>query len=142
MLYVSVFADTVCNFVRTNLFHCLNLYFNLYFAEPRTDDWNFIYPELVRDGVVSVKPAASLTRRGSVLLDVRMEEKTKRRSIPGSICIPLYQPIAGWDLPSLIRRVAFQFFGATRRLPPRESHFTFQHYPSASGCRGPKPGGL
>jgi hypothetical protein len=46
-----------------------------------------------------------------VLLDVRLINKYEASHAAGSLSAPLYNPIQKWDLPSIIRRSGFAFFG-------------------------------
>jgi hypothetical protein len=48
---------------------------------------------------------------GAVLVDVRLVNKYEAGHAAGSFSIPLYNPIQSWDLPSIIRRAGFAFFG-------------------------------
>ncbi|GAX77226.1 hypothetical protein CEUSTIGMA_g4672.t1 [Chlamydomonas eustigma] len=77
--------------------------------------WSEIYEYLVSDG--RVKPLtpeaayAKANKKGAVLVDVRLEQKYSAGHAAGSLSVPLYRPIQGWDLPSTIRRIGFSFFG-------------------------------
>jgi hypothetical protein len=54
----------------------------------------------------------TMTRSGgAVLLDVRLVNKYDASHAAGSLSAPLYNPIQKWDLPSIIRRAGFAFFG-------------------------------
>lgn len=46
-----------------------------------------------------------------MLVDVRLGNKYEASHAAGSLSIPLYLPIQAWDLPSVIRRLGFAFFG-------------------------------
>jgi hypothetical protein len=46
-----------------------------------------------------------------VLADVRLPGKYAECHADGAVSLPLYIPIQRWDLPSIIRRVGFAFFG-------------------------------
>jgi hypothetical protein len=48
---------------------------------------------------------------GAVLLDVRLINKYEASHAAGSLSTPLYNPIQKWDLPSILRRAGFAFFG-------------------------------
>jgi len=48
---------------------------------------------------------------GAVLVDVRLFNKYEAGHAAGSFSIPLYNPIQSWDLPAIIRRAGFAFFG-------------------------------
>ena len=45
------------------------------------------------------------------IVDVRDRTKYKEAFIPGSVNVPLFQPIQGWDLYKIARRVQFAVFG-------------------------------
>ncbi|GLC65641.1 hypothetical protein PLESTF_000321900 [Pleodorina starrii] len=81
------------------------------FKEPV--DWRDMYAALTARGVRSVTPeeAYAKAKKGAVLLDVRLAERYSARSPLPSTNVPLYQPIAGWDPASNIRRAGFAFFG-------------------------------
>lgn len=55
--------------------------------------------------------------RSAVLVDVRIADKYASGHADGSLSVPLYNAISTWDLPSLIRRAAFAFFGARAYAP-------------------------
>ena len=44
-------------------------------------------------------------------MDVRLQERYDDAHGKGSISVPLYRPIQGWDVPSTLRRIGFSFFG-------------------------------
>lgn len=46
-----------------------------------------------------------------MLLDVRLGSKYENGHAAGSLSAPLYLPIQAWDVPSIIRRAGFAFFG-------------------------------
>jgi rhodanese-related sulfurtransferase len=73
--------------------------------------WEEIYPSLLAQGVPSISPADAARRRGAILLDVRLADASAARAVPRALPIPLYVPIAKYDVFSNIRRVAFAFFG-------------------------------
>ncbi len=50
-------------------------------------------------------------RRRGILLDVRMERKYTQGHPVNAVNVPLYIPIQKWDIPSIIRRAGFAFFG-------------------------------
>ena len=84
-------------------------------------DWKEIYAKLVQRGVKTIDSAkaASMQKRGAVVLDVRMAAAYERGAIEGSVSAPLYRPIQGWDPASVARRAAFAFFGInnSERMP-------------------------
>lgn len=47
----------------------------------------------------------------AVLLDVRLARKYDQAHASGAVNVPLYNPISKWDIPSIIRRAGFAFFG-------------------------------
>jgi hypothetical protein len=53
----------------------------------------------------------SVCSGGAVLLDVRLGNKYEACHAAGSLSTPLYNPIQKWDLPSILRRAGFAFFG-------------------------------
>lgn len=76
-------------------------------------EWKEMYRTLLTTGVksVSADQAASKLGKSGVLVDVRLPFKhTDRRPVP-SINVPVYIAIQKWDVPSIIRRIAFSFFG-------------------------------
>eukprot|EP00879_Flechtneria_rotunda_P029887 GHRR01032351.1.p1 GENE.GHRR01032351.1~~GHRR01032351.1.p1 ORF type:complete len:220 (+),score=37.83 GHRR01032351.1:346-1005(+) len=78
-------------------------------------DWKDIYYALQSTGVKSVEAseafAKSRSSGGAVLVDVRLGNKYEALHAQGSLSIPLYNPIQDWELPSVIRRLGFAFFG-------------------------------
>jgi hypothetical protein len=52
-----------------------------------------------------------LTFPRAVVVDVRLAEKHEKGHAESSVSVPLYRPIQGWDVPSVLRRVAFSLFG-------------------------------
>ncbi|EFJ41288.1 hypothetical protein VOLCADRAFT_107756 [Volvox carteri f. nagariensis] len=81
------------------------------FKEPV--DWRDMYSALAARGVktVTAEEAYAKAKKGAVILDVRLADSYGRRAAAPSTNVPLYQPIAGWDLASIIRRAGFAFFG-------------------------------
>lgn len=82
------------------------------FKEPL--DWKEIYTGLVSKGgvrTVSAREAYDKTRRGAVLVDVRLADKYDKGHPQGAVNVPLYKPIQNWDIASNIRRAGFAFFG-------------------------------
>ena len=39
-------------------------------------------------------------------MDVRLEDRYNESNGAGSVSVPLYRPIQGWDVPSTLRRVS------------------------------------
>ncbi|KAF8060582.1 rhodanese-like domain-containing protein 14 [Scenedesmus sp. PABB004] len=78
-------------------------------------DWRDIYYALTAAGGVRQVDAADAAARarggGAVLLDVRLAGKYAAGHAAGAVSAPLYLPIQAWDLPSIIRRAGFAFFG-------------------------------
>ena len=78
------------------------------------DSWKDIYPVLVDSKVSSIKPsdAAEKVKKGkAVLLDVRLKDKHLLSHPARARSVPLYRSIVGWDVPSVLRRLGFLFFG-------------------------------
>lgn len=78
-------------------------------------DWREIYAALCAQGGVNgvtAEEAYKQTSNGrAVLLDVRMERKYNQGHPVNALNVPLYNPIQKWDIPSIIRRAGFAFFG-------------------------------
>lgn len=78
-------------------------------------DWREIYAALVQQGGVRTVTAQDAYRQTSggkaVLLDVRMARKYEQGHAVNAVNVPLYNPISKWDIPSIIRRAGFAFFG-------------------------------
>jgi rhodanese-related sulfurtransferase len=77
-------------------------------------DWRDIYNSLQSTGVKQVDATDAYAKSksgGAVLVDVRLGNKYDSSHAAGALSIPLYNPIQNWDLPSIIRRAGFAFFG-------------------------------
>lgn len=92
-------------------------------------DWKQIFAELTEAGgveTVSVEDAARAVAAAApdvLLLDVRPAADFAAVRAPGAssssvvVNVPLYIPIQKWDAPSVIRRLAFAFFGIAGTEP-------------------------
>ncbi|CAL8470779.1 g10321 [Coccomyxa elongata] len=49
--------------------------------------------------------------KGIPVIDIRPPDEFKAGHIKGSIHVPLYRPITGWDARKFLRRAGFAFFG-------------------------------
>ena len=85
--------------------------------------WQIMHEELTKAGVRSVGTADvdSLRRAGAVFIDVRPSNDFEKGHIEGSISVPLFQPITGWDGNKLARRAAYAFFGIANGTEANEN---------------------
>lgn len=75
--------------------------------------WQILSKQLRERGIKSVsgQELTKLANTGVTIVDVRSSDRFATSSIPGSINIPLFQPITGWTPFKIARRVQFGFFG-------------------------------
>ncbi|GLI63265.1 hypothetical protein VaNZ11_006169 [Volvox africanus] len=107
-LTYGVLGATAVSFIATFL---VAPRFKEAFKEPV--DWREMHGVLAAKGVKTVTAAEAFAKakKGAVILDVRLADSYARRAAAPSVNVPLYQPIADWDLASIIRRAGFAFFG-------------------------------
>ncbi|CAG9461018.1 unnamed protein product [Pedinophyceae sp. YPF-701] len=67
---------------------------------------------------VSVDKVASMSKGGGTIIDVRPPADYEAGHIPGSVSVPLYQPISGWSVRQIWRRAGFAFFGVFNGTEP------------------------
>ncbi|KAK9829425.1 hypothetical protein WJX72_005776 [[Myrmecia] bisecta] len=48
---------------------------------------------------------------GTPVIDIRPQPEYEAAHVPGSLNVPLYRPITGWDMRKALRRAGFAFFG-------------------------------
>lgn len=77
--------------------------------------WKIQAEELRARGIQGVQGAElmELTKTGVTVVDVRAKDRFEKASIPGSINIPLFQPITGWTPYKVARRFQFVIFGVS-----------------------------
>eukprot|EP00667_Euglena_gracilis_P019156 EG_transcript_20472 len=82
------------------------------FAMASEQGWKIQSDELRARGIrgVSGEELQELLKGDVTLVDVRSAEKYRQAAIPGSINVPLFQPITGWTPFKIARRVQFVFF--------------------------------
>jgi rhodanese-related sulfurtransferase len=84
------------------------------FAASSEAGWKMQADTLRARGIegISGEELAKMAKSDDIcIVDVRDRTKYKEAFIPGSVNVPLFQPIQGWDLYKIARRVQFAVFG-------------------------------
>mmetsp|Transcript_10499 Transcript_10499/g.28832 ORF Transcript_10499/g.28832 Transcript_10499/m.28832 type:complete len:247 (-) Transcript_10499:91-831(-) len=75
--------------------------------------WQIMYEALTASEVapVTASDIEALKSSGAIIVDVRPANDFASGHIEGSVNVPLYQPITGWEPKQVLRKAAYAFFG-------------------------------